>query len=537
MTNDDVPTRRGCWLARGLLVLAVAATFANVLGNGFVYDDQLVIVDDPAVRLPLSAGFDGLHYRPLRTLSYRLDHAIGGMAPWIFHLTNLVYHAGTVVLVHGLAGAVGASPPAALVGALVFAVHPVQADAVSYAAGRRDVLCGLFYALGVVAFLAHRRHGGLAALGLAALACVLAVLAKEMAVTFPAACVLLDRWCARRAAGGRSAFDHRRLAYLGALAGVGVAVLALTYGDHVLHIARNRPWHGGSFGANVATVARVWVKYLQLVLWPATLSVDYSYDAFPVSTRALDPRAVASAALLAGLAAIAWRSWRQGGRLGLGLAWAALTRLPVSHLIPFRELLAEHYLYVPMIGVALAVSGMADAALERWPGRRRWFAATAALLVAALATRTAVRNRDWRDRITLWSATVAVVPRCARAQYNLGQAYFERSRFAEAERAWLAAAALQPDDVETTRGLATLDYRLGRHERAAARIATVLAAEPDDAEALTLAGIVALDRGRPAEALAHFDAALAVLRPERAARAREGRERALRALARTAGAG
>src|SRR5207253_1776888 len=161
--------------------------------------------------------------------------------------------------------------------------------------------------------------------------------------------------------------------------------------------------------------------------------------------------------------------------------------LPVSHLIPFRELLAEHYLYVPMIGVALAVSGLTDAAVARWPAHRTLLAGTVAIVVGALMARTVVRNRDWRDRVTLWSATVAVVPRCARAQYNLGQAYFERSRLADAERAWLAAAALQPEDVETTRGLAMLDYRLGRHDLAAAKVDVVLKAKPKDGDALTLA--------------------------------------------------
>ncbi len=305
----------------------------------------------------------------------------------------------------------------------------------------------------------------------------------------------------------------------------------------MLHLATERPWHGGSLGANVATVARVWTKYLQLVLVPGTLSADYSYDGFPVSTSLLDPRAVASIVVLVAIAAAGWRSWRQGGRLGLGLAWAAVALLPVSHLVPFRELLAEHYLYVPMMGVALAVTGIVDGAAGRWPARQRWLAAATAVAVAALATRTVVRNRDWRDRITLWSATVAVVPRCARAQYNLGQALFERSRLQEAERAWLASAALQPDDKETTRGLAMLYYRLGRHELAATKIEAVLAASPYDGDALTLAGYIALDRGQPERAAAYFVGALAVLPPEKAEQARSGHDRAVRATGSTRPAG
>lgn len=525
------------WLGRALLIAAVAATFANAIGNGFVYDDQLLIVDDPAVRLPLSAGLRGLHYRPLRTLSYRLDHAVAGMDPRAFHLSNVLYHGATAALVHALLGALGASPPAALAGALVFAVHPVQTDAVSYAAGRRDVLCGLFYALGVVAYLRWRRTGRAAALVLAALAYVLAILAKEMAVTLPLICVLIDRWERRRADAPSAATPRtaRGLAFLGALAALGVLALVLAYGGHVLHIATARPWHGGSFATNLATVARVWAKYAQLVVWPATLSADYSYDAFPVSTSLRDPRALASVVVLAGLAAVARARWRRGDPIGLGLAWAAVALLPVSHLVPFRELLAEHYLYVPMMGIALVAAGLVDDAWARWPMRRAAVAAAVVVAIGALAARTIVRNRDWRDRVTLWSATVAVAPRCARAQYNLGQAYFERSRLADAERAWLAAAALQPDDVETTRNLGMLYYRLGKGDVAAAKIDAVIAARPEDGEARTLAGYIALDRGKPERAREYFDAALARLPAARAETARAGRERALRA-ARAGGA-
>ncbi len=528
MAVGGTGSTRRTWLAGGLLVLAVAATFGNALENGFVYDDQLVIVDDPAVRAPLTAGFEGLRYRPLRTLSYRLDHALGGMDPRVFHLGNLVYHAATALAVLALLLGIGASPPAALAGGLLFAVHPVQADAVTYAAGRRDVLCGLFYVLGVVAYLRHRRTGGLGALLAAAAAYVLAILAKEMAVTMPVACALVDRWCRRADAGGSAAPARfgRPALYLGGLLAAGGLALALTYGGHVLHIAAERPWHGGSVGANLATVARVWVKYLQLIVWPATLSADYSFDAFPVSTSVMDARALASYVLLGVLAWAGFVSWARRGRLGLALAWIAVTLLPVSHVIPFRELLAEHYLYIPMMGVAIAASGLVDGAALRWPERRRWVAAAVALVVAAAAGRTVLRNRDWRDRVTLWGATVAVVPRCVRAQFNLGQAYFERSRLADAERAWLAADVLQPGDPETARVLAKLYYRLAKHDLAAARIERVLAAEPDDGDALTLAGWIALDSGRPEEARAWFDRALAILPPAEAEGARRGRQRA-----------
>jgi cytochrome c-type biogenesis protein CcmH/NrfG len=118
--------------------------------------------------------------------------------------------------------------------------------------------------------------------------------------------------------------------------------------------------------------------------------------------------------------------------------------------------MAEHYLYIPMIGVAVAATGGVAVLAARFPERRQALAAVAAILVVAAAAPTVVRNRDWRDQFTLSSANVAATPGSARALVQLGHAYRERSRIAEAERAFLAAEALQPDYLEPHIGLAMI---------------------------------------------------------------------------------
>lgn len=533
-STSTVPRARSLrgWVVAVALVAAVGATYANALQNEFVFDDHLLIVDAPAVQKPLT-DLSSLRYRPLRNLSYRLDYAIGGMGPRIFHLSNIAYHAITVLLVCAMLQASGASLWAAAAGALLFAVHPVQTDAVTYAAGRRDVLCGLFFAAGFVAYLRLRRGGGAIALGSAVAAYVLAILAKEMAVTLPLVCVLFDRWSRRCAGGARRVPSSpvRHLWWAAALVLVGALVFAPVYGRHVMRVLTSTAWHGGSVGANFATVARVWVHYLALVVWPARLSADYSSGAFPVSPGLFDPYALASLALLALLAVPAWWSWRRGGLAGFGAAWVAVTLLPVSHIIPYVELLAEHYLYLPMIGVAFVVAGVVDAIAARAPARRRALALAVLVVAGAAAFRTVVRNRDWHDTLSLWSATAAAVPNCVRARFNLGQAYFERVRLDEAEREWLAAAALRPQAPTIEMALASLYYRLGEYDRAATHVQSVLTSKPNDPKAQTLAGWIALNSGDPQGALTHFDAALARLPPERAEGARLGREHAEAALA------
>jgi len=549
--SAGIAVHAGAWrrlLVAALLVAAVAVAFGNALQNEFVYDDRLLIVDNPAVRAPLTDLHALAFYRPLRTLSYRVDYAVGGLDPRIFHAMNLVYHAATTVLVSAVLTRVGASPVAATTGALLFAVHPVQTDSVTYASGRRDVLCGLFFTAGFLAYLRYRETRRSSALVAALSSYVLAILAKEMAITLPLVCFLYDRFSMARAsapspmpdgrseqprpvqlqgASDRATQQMRRYRLFAAIAGVGVTWAV--YGTFVRRVVAVTGWHGGSVGSNVATVLRIWAHYLALVVWPARLSADYSYRAFPVSTGFLDARALGAALLLLALAAVARWRWRRGDLAGFGAAWWAVTLLPVSHLVPYRELLAEHYLYLPMVGVAVVVAGVVDAAGRRAtvagvPARRIVLAVALVATLAAIA-RTIVRNRDWYDGASLWAATVATVPDCARAHFNLGQVYFERVRFDDAEREWRAAIAITPDDLDTLLALATLYDRQARFDEAERWANAALTRDPDDVRALTLAGWIALGAGDPRRALPRFDAALAHA-PAAGERGRSSRARA-----------
>jgi hypothetical protein len=362
---------------------------------------------------------------------------------------------------------------------------------------------------------------------------VLALAAKEMAVTLPLVCVAYERFVRRRVAAGRApatpgATVSGRLVLGAAGIGMVAALVALrSYGRFFRRVIGITVWHGGTIGTNFATVARVWAHYLGLVFWPAVLTADYSDGAFPVSPSVFDPRALAAGGVLVVVAVLAWRRWRDGGLGGFGAVWCAVTLLPVSHLIPYRELLAEHYLYVPMIGVAFVAADLIESALARFPAYRRSIAAAVVLVLAAATARTIVRNGDWQDKLSLWSATVKAVPGCARAHFNLGHAYFERVRLDDAEREWSAAAALKPNDFDTAMALATVTYREGKLDLATARVESALALRPGHTAAQVLAGWVALDRGEPERAIAYFDAALEAPRGDGAHGAEPGRERAL----------
>jgi hypothetical protein len=447
--HGRLPWRRALPLAA--LLAATGLVFANGLTGAFVLDDRPLVQGYSCAREPLES-LDGLlligsgpcAYRPLRYLTYALDHALHGENPLGYHATNLLLHLLTVTAVflllrrvlRGTLGeddaATGSADFGALAGAAVFALHPVQVDSVTYIAGRRDVLHALLYLGAVLAWLRYRATERKAWAAAVVSLYYLALQSKEMAITLPAALLLVDAAMERLAATGelpapvRGPGDVVRL--------LGRAVL------HYLRPLRRRPWlfavlfamgigffffrgvaapvthhpgfWGGSRLANTATALGTLPGYARLVLWPAELMIDYSPDAYPIQSGFGAALPLGGLAILLALAGVALGLLERRPRLALAAGWVLVALLPVMHLVPHHELMAEHYLYLPLVGVGLAIGvGLA------WVHRRSRLVAPALLvaLLLPLALRTMSRNLDFADEWRLWEAEFAVTDDCARA--------------------------------------------------------------------------------------------------------------------------
>jgi tetratricopeptide (TPR) repeat protein len=500
--------------ADAFLVVLVAVVYASSLEGGFVFDDRLLVVDNEMVAVPpwdlvtLFGPSEGgkIGYRPLRTLSYMIDYRLaGGLEPWAFHLSNLVYHALVVLVLHALARATLGPTVGALFAAAAFAVHPLGSEAVAYVSGRRDLLCALFGLLSLRAwwaFLDRRGRGegrARVALVLAFVAGVAALGAKETALVLPILAGLLAVAHARR--DPRAAAPYS----LGALARVAVAVLfvaVVLYPDRfVLAWERLKL---GPLAPQPALSLRVLGQYLSLAVWPATLLADYRHGAFALPTAPLDgPAALAGAALALVLAAGAVLLWR-GHVAGAGLLWFVVALAPVAQVVPYAEVLSEHNAYLPLAGLCLAAGEGLDR-MVRW--RRRIALALAAVGVFALGGRTAVRSADWRDEVTLWTATVAAAPTSLRAHYNLGIAHRRDGRWTEAAAAFERALAIDPKDTDSLVALAEVSGRLGDYRKAVRLSRRSLRVEPT-ASAYTVLGWSKLALGNPKGARRTFRKAL-----------------------------
>jgi tetratricopeptide (TPR) repeat protein len=432
-------------------------------------------------------------------LTFALNYRLGGLSVTGYHLVNVAIHAATALLVAGLA-AVTLRTPAARAGrvgplvgrflplaaGLLFAVHPLATQAVTYVVQRYASLATLLYVLALVLYararLAHLAAGRATARvvalgGGALLAAAAAMTTKEISVTLPLA-----------AAGYDLAFFRggRRWPLLAPLA----ALPALPLLDPALagHLDSEAPLPAGPYAL---TQTRVVVAYLRLLAWPSGQNVDHHVA---LSTSLAEPAVLGSLALLVALAAAAGAllvRGRRAGRvewllLGGGIAWFFLTLSVESSVLPLKDVMFEHRAYLPSVGALLAAATLLLMGVERLPlpgpaGLRA--AAALALVAVPLGVATFQRNAVWRDDVTLWADAVAKSPGKARPRQFLGTALAERGELDAAVAELLRALELQPGYKEALFNLGNVYATKGQLSQA--MVAFTLAAQADPGHAMT----------------------------------------------------
>jgi hypothetical protein len=408
-----------------IVALAAAAVYARSVGFAFVYDDIWVVLNNTLLHSPsrwpqiLATPWQphGL-YRPLTSLTFAFDWALGGGAPGRFHLVNLLLHAAASALVYALASR-WLPRPGALAAGLLFALHPVHVEAVANVVGRAELLATLCT---LAAALLYLRHGdrvrttgrvpwgtALATLGLV----LLALASKESAFAAPALLLLLD-WLRERAAG-RPFRVRRDPQWALWLAVVALTAAWLALRAHILGgLAGDQPapgLAGTSLAERVVIMLPVVTEYLRLLLVPARLSADYSPDFLPVSAS-FGARAAIGLLLLAGCVWLAVWARRRAPVVTAGIVWAGASLFIVANLIvPTGVLLAERTLYLPSVGVCLVLGWVWG---EAWARRPAAAVAVLAIVLLAAAVRTVTRAGVWRDNTAFFNQLV----RDARGSYR-----------------------------------------------------------------------------------------------------------------------
>lgn len=426
------------WSASAVAVMvlgvAIGATWWGSWGGAPVFDDHYLVVPQRCFgdleRLSRTVAFVSDHscaYRPVRFWTYHVEHVVSGGAFAAHKVGNVFWHwlaacaafwLAALVLLRTGRGAVAAWGLGLGV-ALLWALHPVQTDSVTYVSGRRDILVGLFSLLSLAALLRGEESAGRARAGWWALggaSFVLAALSKEVAVAVP---FLWLAWQLRTRSPGAFAAEHPVLARVG-MVGVVLAVLLVLWRGVFLDYSLLDGWWGGGPVSHYATAVVLQLRALGLGLGVVPLVGDYYPETIPLAAGFGEGRVLLALGVVGGVAALVPALWRSGHLLAWGLLFWFVALAPSAQVFPHHELFAEHYLYLPLFGLVLGGVALLDGLGRRGGRVFRLLPWVPALLVPVLAVQTAARNAVWADEFTLNRAILAEAPANLRARYNLG---------------------------------------------------------------------------------------------------------------------
>ena len=498
--HGDTRFALGLRVQIAVLLGFVLLVYANSLSNGFTLDDELYIERNPQVtthtlRLLFQPNAISNVFRPVTFATLALNWIAAGYQPFGYHLLNLFLHAGVVMLLllvlRNVLGALSNGALIAFVAALLFAVHPIHTEAVSSVVGRSELLAAGFL---LAAWLFHLQDRFL----LASLAFGLALLSKESAIG------LLPIALAGDYAKGKLKPSIRY---------AGFAVLTLLYVGALWKL------EGGHFGApsvsvldnplallparlRILNALRIAWKYLGLLVFPATLSCDYSYNQIAMYGDfwhlALPAVAAAGAAALFIVAVCQ----RKPGFSVAGAIYFAGFAATSNVVTPTGTIFAERLAYLPSAGFCLLL-----AILCAWlaKGRRSAAIALLALAVTGFAVRTLARNRDWRDNTALYLAAADAVPNSAKMRAFRGIVYLGKNDFARSRRDLEAALAIKPDYPDAVEAMGLLELRSGNRQSALDYLQRALEmSSPEDFDydyrAANLAALL-IETGKPDEAM------------------------------------
>jgi hypothetical protein len=484
-----------------IAALVAAVVYLPTLANQLVWDDRLGIlanagVHDLRTALAYFGHLHGIYYRPLVLLTFAFDNALWGDRAWGYHLTNLLVHVFNVFLLVQAATRSGLSAATALWAGALFAVHPLQTDAVAYVSGRTDLLMTTGALLAFRALQAQRSASvrGLAA----AVGAAVAILSKESGY---ATVALVVGWSYYRE---REWSARLRLAVPSLIIGV------------ILLIGRpgQLPWPAdGSLPIpGVVAIGRTLGTYLVLLLWPANLQIDRltSVDGTLLGSAG----AVVLVALFG--AGVVWGLCRRAHN-SEWVVWSVAFYLPAANLMALYPRIAdrwlftpEHNLYAAVAGLAVIIAVASTHAIAAARAPYSLVSLIASVLVLACAARTVVRLQDWRDEAHLFASAVASGSASPRVWYNHGNALAQAGRWSDAAEAYRTTVRMAPHDIAAWSNLGVVLQRQGLIDAAVDAYTHAAGLAPPSAQLLENLGTAQLRRGDVAAARASFTRALAI---------------------------
>lgn len=517
------PAKR-TFLCSLLLVLLTLAVYNPVVHNGFInLDDTLYITDNAHVKAgPDWTGvkygfttFDQANWHPLTWLAFELDWHFFGKNAAGHHYTSLLLHALDVVLLFLLFQSATGHTWRSLAVAALFAVHPSNVESVAWASELKNPLSMAFFLLAMLAYGWYARQPSIRRYLPIPLLFALGLMAKPQIIALPFVLLLWDYWPLRRFGWARKKENENEISLRPAsfrqLLLEKVPLLALAAADAVITI---RAQHAGdavrtvseySLGLRVANAIVAYTRYVAHALWPYHLSPIYSHrPSIPAW------QVVLALLCLLGLTGLILRSGKS--YLLSGWLWFLGNLVPVIGLVQVGDLaMAEHYAYIPFIGLFWMATWFLAEGAETWRFDARWLAIPACLVIATCSLVSRQLLVYWHDSETLWSYAVRIDDQDFMAHQNLGKILVGENRPKEAIPQFIIAEHLHHYSVANVVSLTSYELEHGDIEDAKAQCFEALQNTNDPhvrAVALNNLGVAALILGDLPAAKVHFNEAV-----------------------------
>jgi hypothetical protein len=482
-----------------LAALLAAAVYLNALDNPFVYDDRDTVVANPSLVDLSNLQFVLVYspFRPVVNVSYAVDRALWGTDPFGFHLTNVVLHAFTVILLYAFTTVALSDAQAraasgrnervarrwwAFSTAALFAVHPLMSEAVGYVSGRSEILCAVFLLGALLVARMALLRGGLPWAAVALL-WLLALLSKEVALAFPVVMIAYD-WLLLPDSGVRR---RQRLWKLY------VPCLAVVAAAAAYRLSRaSGPMSTEAPLLNLWTQAIVIWRYVALVVLPTGQSIMHSVH--QVISLA-DPKALLAVAALSGSIVGAVMMRRTRPLFAFGVFWFLAIIAPSSSVVGLREGMAEHRAYLASAGLLMALISVVAgfSRLLRRPGTA--YAATLTLLLGVLGALTIARNEVWGEPVRLWQEATIYAAGMWEPHYALGDVLRESGDCGSAIREYQTVVSMQARHRDAHTNLGICLAQTGRLEEAETALRRALEIDPAFPRGYTNLGALALTMG------------------------------------------
>ncbi|HCN36418.1 MAG TPA: hypothetical protein DIS94_01720 [Bacteroidetes bacterium] len=443
-----------------ILIAVVFAVYFNSLENQFVFDDESVIQTNSSLTTLSSipkyfTGDDGFHkvigkyYRPVVSTSYNIDYAIWGLNPFGFHLTNIIIHLIATLILFRLLQLIFIKQKnvnlIALLGTLIFAVHPIHTEAVSWVSGRTDSFFTIFF---FASFLYYLKYTGYPDfenknnkyLYISLIYFAFGLLTKEMIVTLPVILIFFD-YTFRQKSFKELLSNYKNYLYFFILTVVYLIIRYLALKD-----IPDRNSYMYFIGDNIITVFATMIKtipvYFKLLFYPHPLL--YHYNGYlPDSNSLLEFNVIFSIIFVAGLLFFAFRSRKDFPVLSFCIFFFLISLLPVMNIIPTMNLMAERFLYLTSFIVSLIVCYILIKSNDN--GKLNIAVSVILIITLVYAILTFQRNQNWKDNETLYMTADGLDGSILLV--NAGNMFANKKQFDEAEKRYRRAIHLREQSV------------------------------------------------------------------------------------------